>query len=71
MKDGELVWDLEDDIVGGDEEIPGALITHEGEILHPKVREAMGLAALPKPQPAAEKESGEGDGEKKNEEGSK
>lgn len=39
VKEGEFAWDVEDDIVAG------ALITHGGEVLHPKVREAMGLTA--------------------------
>jgi len=40
VKDGAFAWDLEDEIVAG------ALICHDGEVRHPKVREAMGLPAL-------------------------
>jgi NAD(P) transhydrogenase subunit alpha len=47
VKDGQLVWDLEDEIVDG------AMATHGGEVHHPKVREAMGLP--PKEPPPEEK----------------
>jgi NAD(P) transhydrogenase subunit alpha len=39
-------WTYEDDIVNG------AMICHEGEVHHPKVRELMGLPPLAKPEPA-------------------
>lgn len=38
-------WTYEDDIVNG------AMICHEGEVHHPKVRELMGLPPLAKPEP--------------------
>ncbi len=49
-KKGVFGWDLADDIVGGGktkegQAYPGALITHSGEVLHPKVREALKLPA--------------------------
>ncbi|MBW1878902.1 MAG: Re/Si-specific NAD(P)(+) transhydrogenase subunit alpha [Deltaproteobacteria bacterium] len=40
VTEGEFTWDLADEIVAG------ALICHDGQVLHPKVREAMGLPAL-------------------------
>jgi NAD(P) transhydrogenase subunit alpha len=40
VKEGAFAWDLDDEIVAG------ALICHDGQVLHPKVREAMGLPAL-------------------------
>ncbi len=51
-KKGVFGWDLADDIVGGGktkegQAYPGALITHSGEVLHPKVREALKLPAAP------------------------
>lgn len=51
-KKGVFGWDLADDIVGGGkakdgQAYPGALITHNGEVLHPKVREALKLPAAP------------------------
>lgn len=51
-KKGVFGWDLADDIVGGGktkegQAYPGALITHSGEVLHPKVREALKLPATP------------------------
>jgi NAD(P) transhydrogenase subunit alpha len=39
-KDGALVLDLEDEIT------KGTLIAHEGEVVHPWVREVLGLPAL-------------------------
>ncbi|MCC6575132.1 MAG: Re/Si-specific NAD(P)(+) transhydrogenase subunit alpha [Planctomycetes bacterium] len=56
-KKGVFAWDLKDDIVGGGktkdgQAFPGGLITHAGEVLHPKVREAMKLPPLvPKEEP--------------------
>ncbi len=50
-KKGVFAWDLKDDIVGGGktkdgQAYAGALITHGGEVLHPRVREAMKLPVL-------------------------
>jgi len=55
-KKGVFGWDLSDDIVGGGktkdgQAYPGALITHGGEVLHPKVREALTLPPLAAPAP--------------------
>ena len=55
-KKGVFGWDLSDDIVGGGktkdgQTYPGALITHNGEVLHPKVREALKLPPLAAPAP--------------------
>lgn len=49
-KDGQFKWTYEDDIVDG------AMICHEGEVHHPKVRELMGLPPLKKPEPAPAEE---------------
>jgi NAD(P) transhydrogenase subunit alpha len=46
-KQGNFKWDYKDDIVDG------AMICHEGEIHHPKVRELLGLPPLAKSEPAA------------------
>ncbi len=45
-KEKAFKWTYEDDIVNG------AMICHEGEVHHPKVRELMGLPPLAKPEPA-------------------
>jgi H+-translocating NAD(P) transhydrogenase subunit alpha len=45
-KQGNFKWDYKDDIVDG------AMICHEGEVHHPKVRELLGMPPLPKPEPA-------------------
>ena len=45
IKKGEFGWDTTDEIVDG------SLITHQGEVRHPKTREAMGLPPLPEPVP--------------------
>jgi len=55
-KKGVFAWDLSDDIVGGGktkdgQAYPGGLITHGGEVLHPKVREALKLPPLAAPAP--------------------
>ena len=51
-KAGVFAWDLGDDIVAGGQVMDGqpfagALITHQGDVLHPKMREAMQLPPLP------------------------
>lgn len=43
-KEGELVIDLEDDVTGG------TIATKDGEIVHPRIREALGMPALEKPK---------------------
>jgi NAD(P) transhydrogenase subunit alpha len=43
---GELQLDADDEIVRG------SMLTRNGEIVHPRVREALGLAPWPAPQPA-------------------
>ena len=50
VEEGRMKWDLDDEITAG------TLITRDGEIVHPLVRELMGLAPLAKPaeQPPAE-----------------
>jgi H+-translocating NAD(P) transhydrogenase subunit alpha len=55
IKDGELAWDMQDEIVAG------AMICHAGEVTHAKVRDALGLPPLepkqdttPEPEPAPE-----------------
>jgi len=45
-KEGQLEIDTEDEVVAG------SLVTHNGEIVHPRVREAMGLPALTTAAPA-------------------
>lgn len=47
IKGGVLTWKLDDEVVAG------ALITHGGEVLHPKVRTALGLSN-PEPPPPPE-----------------
>jgi NAD(P) transhydrogenase subunit alpha len=47
-KEKKFRWTYEDDIVNG------AMICHEGEVHHPKVRELLGLPPLAKPEPAAQ-----------------
>ena len=39
MKDGELVIDLEDEVTAG------TLLCRDGEVVHPRVRDLLGLAA--------------------------
>jgi NAD(P) transhydrogenase subunit alpha len=39
IKDGQLTLDRDDEIVAG------TLVTYAGEVVHPRVREAMGLTA--------------------------
>ena len=56
LKEGQLVWNFEDEIVDG------AMITHGGEVHHPKVREALGLP--PKEPPPEEKKEEPPDQEK-------
>ncbi|HSD65846.1 MAG TPA: NAD(P) transhydrogenase subunit alpha [Vicinamibacteria bacterium] len=46
VKKGELQLDADDEIVRG------SMLTRGGEVVHPRVREALGLAPLPVPQPA-------------------
>ncbi len=46
IEEGELVFDLEDEVLAG------SLVTHQGEIVHPRVREAHGLAPLSPAQEA-------------------
>jgi H+-translocating NAD(P) transhydrogenase subunit alpha len=63
-KEGELRWDMKDEIVAG------AMICHGGEVTHPKVREALGLEPLaPEPEPEPEPESAGADAEEKPSEG--
>jgi NAD(P) transhydrogenase subunit alpha len=45
-KEGTLAIDLEDEVVAG------SLVTQNGEIIHPRVRDIMGLPALPAATPA-------------------
>ncbi|MYB41277.1 MAG: Re/Si-specific NAD(P)(+) transhydrogenase subunit alpha [Chloroflexi bacterium] len=45
LRDGALALDRDDEIVSG------ALVAHGGQVVHPRVREQLGLAAL-EPQPA-------------------
>lgn len=45
-KEKKFEWTYKDDIVDG------AMICHQGEVHHPKVRELLGLPPLPKPEPA-------------------
>ena len=45
LQDGELALDRDDEIVSG------ALVAHGGQVVHPRVREQLGLPAL-EPQPA-------------------
>jgi NAD(P) transhydrogenase subunit alpha len=46
VKKGELQTDADDEIVRD------SMLTRGGEVVHPRVREALGLAPLPVPQPA-------------------
>jgi NAD(P) transhydrogenase subunit alpha len=46
VKKGELQLDADDEIVRD------SMLTRGGEVVHPRVREALGLAPLPTPQPA-------------------
>ncbi len=46
VKKGELQLDADDEIVRD------SMLTRAGEVVHPRVREALGLAPLPVPQPA-------------------
>lgn len=48
-KQGNFNWTYDDEIVDG------AMICHEGEVHHPKVRELLGLPPLKKEEPAEEK----------------
>jgi H+-translocating NAD(P) transhydrogenase subunit alpha len=50
-KQGVFKWDYKDDIVDG------AMICHEGEVHHGKVRELLGMPPLPKPEPEKKPES--------------
>jgi len=43
IKEGEVVFDFEDEVT------IGATVTHQGEVMSPRVREAHGMAPLPKP----------------------
>jgi len=45
-KEGNLAVDMDDEVVAG------TVMCKEGQIIHPKVRELMGLEALEKPEPA-------------------
>ena len=45
LEDGTLALDTDDEIVSG------ALVAHGGQVVHPRVREQLGLPAL-EPQPA-------------------
>lgn len=45
LKEGEVVFDFEDEVT------IGATVTHQGEVMSPRVREALGMAPLPKPEP--------------------
>jgi len=45
-KEGKLEIDNEDEVVAG------SLVTQDGEIVHPRVREVMGLPALTPATPA-------------------
>ena len=45
MKDGELVLDMEDEVTAG------TLLCRGGEVVHPRVRELLGLAAADTPSP--------------------
>ena len=47
-KEGNFAWTYEDEIVDG------AMICHEGEVHHPKVREMLGLPPLKKEEPGEE-----------------
>ena len=49
-KEGNFKWSYEDEIVDG------AMVCHEGEVHHPKVRELMGLPPLKKEEPKQEQE---------------
>jgi len=54
VQDGELVLDLEDEVVAG------TLLCRDGEVVHPRLREMLGLAApAPAPAPAPETPEGE------------
>jgi len=46
LEEGEPAFDFEDDVAAG------ATVTHGGEIVHPRVREAHGLEPLPDPKEA-------------------
>lgn len=50
-KEGNFAWTYEDDIVDA------AMICHEGEVHHGKIREAMGLEPLKTDEPAADEEA--------------
>ena len=43
VEDGKMKWDMEDEIT------TGTLITRDGEIVHPRIRELAGLPAIEKP----------------------
>jgi NAD(P) transhydrogenase subunit alpha len=47
VKDGQLALDREDEIVRE------TLVTHQGEVVHPRVRESMGLDAVKSGAPPA------------------
>ncbi|HEY4258951.1 MAG TPA: Re/Si-specific NAD(P)(+) transhydrogenase subunit alpha [Schlesneria sp.] len=46
MKSGEIALNLQDELVSN------TLVTHEGQVVHPKIREILGLGPLP-PEPPA------------------
>lgn len=48
-KEGKLTLDLDDEITGG------TLVTNDGDVIHPRVREILGLPELKKPEPAEAK----------------
>lgn len=49
VKKGEITWDMEDEITAG------TLLTKDGEVVMPRIREALGLAVKePEPKPAEE-----------------
>jgi NAD(P) transhydrogenase subunit alpha len=54
LKDGQLEIDMENDVV------EGCLVCKGGEIVHPRVRELVGLAPLEKPaeKPASQSDEG-------------
>jgi NAD(P) transhydrogenase subunit alpha len=58
VEEGELVLDFDDEIVSG------TCITHQGQVLHARTREAMGLAAAaPRPAEGTSEVPGEESGE--------
>ena len=65
QQDGALNIDLTDEVTAG------TLVTYEGQIVHPRIRELLEMPPLdpPEPEPEVEEEAGEGGDAKKEDDG--